>query len=82
VTYRTKANQKHLADDGLRSQIHRKKPPGRPMPATVSRANRMKSSARATIEHVFVRPKGPMGLVVRMIGLVRASVKIGLANIV
>jgi len=26
TAYRSKANEKHLADNGLRSQIHRKKP--------------------------------------------------------
>ena len=33
------------------------------------------------VEHVFARQKGPMGLFVRTIGMVRATVKIGLANI-
>ena len=32
--------------------------------------------------HVFAHEKGPMGLVVRTIGLARARVKIGLANLV
>jgi IS5 family transposase len=81
TAYRSKANEKHLADNGLRSKIHRKKPQGRPMPVNISRANGMKSKIRAAIEHVFARQKGPMGLVVRTIGLARATVKIGLANI-
>lgn len=34
------------------------------------------------MEHVFARQKGPMGLVVRTIGLARARVKVGLANLV
>src|SRR3954447_9850123 len=71
-----------LADNGLRSQIHRKKPPGRPMPLNVARANGAKSKVRSAVEHVFAHQKGPMGLVVRTIGLARATVKIGLANIV
>jgi len=33
------------------------------------------------VEHVFARQKGPMGLFVRTIGMARATVKIGLANI-
>ena len=37
---------------------------------------------RAAVEHVFAHEKGPMGLVVRTIGLARARVKIGLANLV
>ena len=81
TAYRSKANEKHLADNGLRSCIHRKKPPGRPMPDNVSRANGAKSKVRAAVEHVFARQKGLMALVVRTIGLTRATVKIGLANI-
>jgi IS5 family transposase len=81
TAYRSKANERHLAINGLRSQIHRKKPPGRPMPANVARANGAKSKVRVAVEHVFAHQKGPMGLVVRTIGLARATVKIGLANI-
>jgi len=81
TAYRSKVNEKHLADYGLRSRIHRKKPPGRPMPINVARANSAKSKVRAAIEHVFARQKGPMGLVVRTIGIARARLKIGLANL-
>ena len=63
------------------SRIHRKKPQGKPMPTHVSRANAAKSKVRAHVEHVFARQKGPMALVVRTIGIARARVKIGLANI-
>ena len=82
TAYRSKANERHLAGNGLRSQIHRKKPPGKPMPANISRANGAKSKVRAAVEHVFARQKGPMALVVRTIGIARATVKIGLANLV
>ena len=82
TAYRSKANERHLADSGLRSQIHRKKPPRRPMPGNVARANGARSKVRAAVEHVFAHQKGPMGLGVRTIGLARATVKIGLANIV
>jgi IS5 family transposase len=51
------------------------------MPKHVSRANAAKSEVRAHVEHVFARQKGPMALVIRTIGLARAKVKIGLANI-
>jgi transposase, IS5 family len=81
TAYRSKANERHLADNGLRSRIHCKKPKGKPMPANVARANGAKSTVRAAVEHVFARQKGPMGLVVRTIGLARASVNIGLANL-
>ncbi len=81
TAYRSKANEKHLADNGLVSRIHRKKPKGKPMPSNVARANGAKSKVRSAVEHVFARQKGPMGLVVRTIGIARATVKIGLANI-
>ena len=52
------------------------------MPQRTARANGAKSKVRSAVEHVFARQKGPMGLFVRTIGLARARVKIGLANIV
>ena len=82
TSYRSHANERHLADNGLRSRIHRKKPTGKPMPRHMARANGRKSKVRAAVEHVFAHEKGPMGLVVRTIGLARARVKIGLANLV
>ena len=36
---------------------------------------------RAAVEHVFARQKGPMGLFIRTIGLARATIKIGFANL-
>ena len=81
TAYRSKANEQHLADSGLRSQIHRKKAAGRPMAKNIARANNARSKIRAAVEHVFARQKGPMAMVVRTIGLARATVKIGLANI-
>jgi transposase, IS5 family len=81
TAYRLKANEAHLAGNGFRSRIHRKKPPGKPMARNVARANGEKSKVRAAVEHVFARQKGPMRLVVRPIGLARARTKIGLANL-
>ena len=51
------------------------------MPARPRRANAAKSAVRSAVEHVFARQKGPMALVVRTIGIARARVKIGLANL-
>jgi IS5 family transposase len=82
TAYRSKANEAHLAGNGFRSRIHRKKPPGKPMARNIARANGEKSKVRAAVEHVFARQKGPMGLVVRTIGLARARMKIGLANLI
>ena len=82
TAYRSKQNEAHLAERGFVSRIHRKKPPGKPMPRNVARANGRRSKNRAAVEHVFARQKGPMALMVRTIGLARATVKIGLANLV
>ena len=79
--YRSAKNEAHLTEAGLTSRIHRKKPKGKPMPRRTSRANSAKSEVRSRVEHVFARQKGPMALVVRTIGLARARVKIGLANL-
>ncbi len=81
TAYRSAKNEALLEDSGLRSQIHRKKPTGKPMPEAVAKANGKKSKVRAFVEHVFAREKGPMGLVIRTIGMARAKVKIGLANL-
>jgi IS5 family transposase len=66
---------------GFVSRIHRKKPQGKPMPERMRIANAQKSKARSAVEHVFACQKGPMRLFVRTIGLARAKMKIGLANI-
>ena len=81
TAYRSAKNETWLAERGLVSRIHRKKPRGRPMAARTRRANARKSAVRSAVEHVFARQKGPMALVVRTIGIARARVKIGLANL-
>jgi hypothetical protein len=40
-----------------------------------------RSGVRAAIEHVFAHQKGSMALCIRTIGIARARVKIGLANL-
>ncbi len=81
TAYCSAKNEACLAERGLVSRIHRKKPPGRSMPVRTRRANARKSTVRSAVEHVFARQKGPMALVVRTIGLARARVEIGLANL-
>ena len=81
TAYRSKANETFLASRMLRSQIHRKKPKGKPMPRRTARANARKSAVRSAVEHVFARQKGPMRLFIRTIGIARATTKIGLANL-
>ena len=53
----------------------------KPMPLPLKKGNTTKSRIRAHVEHVFAVQKEQMSLFVRTIGLKRARVKIGLANI-
>jgi transposase, IS5 family len=79
--YRSQTNEAWLARHGLVSNIHRRKPKGRPMPEHMRRGNATKSKVRAFVEHVFADQKHRMGMKIRTIGLARARIKIGLANI-
>ena len=81
TAYRSTKNETMLARRGLVSRIHRKKPKGRPMPERTRRANARKSAVRSKVEHVFAHQKGPMAIIIRTIGIARAKVKIGLANL-
>ena len=51
------------------------------MPERVARANAKRSAIRSAVEHVFAGQKHRMGLVVRTIGIARARIKIGMANL-
>ena len=79
--YRSQANEKCLRAKMLVSRIHRRKPPGRPMPKHVARANAGKSAIRAVVEHVFAHQKNRFGLFIRTIGIARAQAKLTLANL-
>ncbi len=67
---------------GFVSKVHRKKPHLKPMPRYIQRSNAGKSVIRSRVEHVFADQKSQTGLFVRTIGIVRATMRIGLANIV
>lgn len=82
TAYRSKKNEAWIKRHGYVSDIHHKKPKGRPMTEATSRANGRRSKVRAFVEHVFARQKAQMKLTVRTIGIQRARVKIGVANIV
>jgi IS5 family transposase len=79
--YRSRRNEKWLAEAMLTSRVHRRKPAGRPMPQATARANAKKSSIRAAVEHVFAHQKARFGLFIRTIGIARAEAKLTLANI-
>ncbi|KQT63316.1 MULTISPECIES: IS5 family transposase [unclassified Aureimonas] len=81
TAYRSAKNEAWLDENGYVSDIHRKKPKGRAMSERTSRANGRRSKVRSAVEHVFARQKGPMKLFIRTIGIVRAEVKIGMANL-
>ena len=52
------------------------------MPEAVRRANNAKSKVRARVEHVFAEQKDRMHLFIRTIGIARATIKIGMTNLV
>lgn len=81
TAYRSKTNEAWLEKNGYVSDIHHKKPKGRPMSEAASRANGRRSKIRAFVEHVFAQQKSRMGLFVRTIGIDRARTKIGMANL-
>ena len=81
TAYRSAKNEEMLSRRGFVSRIHCKKPKGKPMPERTRFANAQKSKVRSAVEHVFAHQKGLMGLIVRTIGLARARLKIGLANL-
>jgi IS5 family transposase len=81
TAYRSRKNETWLSKHGFVSDIHHKKPKGRPMSERIARANGRRSKVRSAIEHVFARQKGPMALFVRTIGIIRARAKIGMANL-
>jgi len=80
AAYRSKTNERYMAENGFVSRVHRKKPPGQPLPVRTARANGAKSKIRAKIEHVFAEQKSRMGLFIRTVGIDRARTKIGLAQ--
>jgi IS5 family transposase len=55
--YRSKSNEEWLEKNGLKSDIHQRKPKGRPRPDAMSKANGRRSGIRAAVEHVFARQK-------------------------
>lgn len=81
TAYRSKKNEAFLERGMFTSHIHHKKPPRRPMPERIARAKAKRSAVRSVVEHVFAGQKHRMGLVVRTIGIARARIKIGMANL-
>jgi transposase, IS5 family len=81
TAYRSRANLALIEKRALVAQFQRAKPRGKPMPPHVARGNATRARLRSRVEHVFAAEKRRMGLVVRTIGLARATAKITLANL-
>lgn len=82
TAYRSAANVALLARRGLVPHLQRPKPRGRAMPPHIARGNASRAQVRVAIEHVFAAQKCRLGLIVRTVGLARATTKLGLANLV
>lgn len=81
TAYRSRGNLALVERRGRVAQFQLAKPRGRPMPAHVMRGNATRARVRSRVEHVFAAQKRRMGLIVRSIGLARATAKITLANL-
>lgn len=81
--YRSAEIEARLKARGFNSRIHRRASRNHPLSTRQEEANHTKSRIRARIEHVFgAQENAPGGRLVRTIGLVRATAKIGLQNLV
>ncbi len=81
TAYRSRGNEAHLERNGFTSKIHFRRRPGVGLTPSQRKANRARSQVRSAVETVFAAQKHRFGLIVRTIGLARARVKIGLANL-
>ena len=82
TAYRSAANAALLTRRGLVPQFQRPKPRGKPMPPHIARGNAGRARVRVAIEHVFAAQKCRLGLLIRSVGLARATTRLGLANLV
>lgn len=81
--YWSEENELMLADSGYRSHLHHKGYRNKPLTGQEISANHEKSKTRARVEHVFGSQTNEQGgMLVRVIGLARATIKVGLMNLV
>src|SRR5487761_2028701 len=81
TAYRSAKNEAAIRRAKLKSMIHFRKPKGKPMDRRHQCANAARSKVRSAVEHVFATQKSRMALCVRTIGIERARMKIGMANL-
>lgn len=80
--YRSAAQEERLAEANIVSEIHEKGVRGKPLTEEQKASNAVKSKVRARVEHVFGAQEQMGGHLVRTIGQARATVKIGMMNLV
>jgi transposase, IS5 family len=81
--YRSDDNEKQLKARGHQSLVHERAYRDTPLTEEQKERNQQKSKVRARIEHVFGSITNEQdGMHVRVIGLLRATVKVGLTNLV
>lgn len=71
-----------MAEANIVSEIHEKGVRGKPLTEEQKASNGQKSKIRARVEHVFGAQEQMGGHMVRTIGQARATVKIGMMNLV
>ncbi len=80
--YRSKETEEMLAERAMKSHIHQRGSRNKPLTPRQEEANKARSKVRARVEHVFGTQHTSMGgKFVRTIGIVRATVKIGMQNL-
>jgi transposase, IS5 family len=82
TAYHSKANLRLLDRRGLTPEFQRPKPRGKPLPTHIRRGNATRARVRSRVEHVFAAEKRRLHLVIRTIGLARATAKIALADLI
>ena len=82
TAYRSKANEDFMEKQDFVSKVHRKKPHLKPLLRHIQRSNAGKSVIRSRVEHVFADQKSQTGLFIQTVGIARATMRVGLANIV
>lgn len=81
--YRSKAIEDSLEQEGYRSHVHKKGNRNTPLTEAKKKSNTKKSRVRARVEHVFGSITNEQGgLYFRVIGVARATLKIGMMNMV
>lgn len=79
--YRSGETEAKLKACGMTSRIHRRGTRSHPLNKRQQAANKTRSKVRARVEHVFGAQHAMGGKLVRTIGIVRATAKIGLLNL-